>query len=85
METNIKYCQVVEMTDEEKLEMYMKLTKTELSKMLIEANKHLDMVRLVAPCPPIPIYPTYPMDPFYTTGDNIVTNLEWAASNMTIT
>ena len=35
---------IVEMSDEEKLEMYMRMKKKDLSKMLIEANKLLDMV-----------------------------------------
>ena len=34
--------QIVEQTDEEKLAMYMKCTKKQLSEMLIQANKHLD-------------------------------------------
>ena len=33
--------QVIEMTDIEQYEMYMKCKKSELVKMLIEANKHL--------------------------------------------
>ena len=33
--------QIIETTDEEKFKMYNKLTKKELIKMLIEANKHL--------------------------------------------
>ena len=36
--------QVVEMTDTEQYEMYMKSTKSELAKMLIQANKYLDSV-----------------------------------------
>jgi hypothetical protein len=34
--------EVINTTDEEKIEMYDKLEKSELIKMLIEANKHLD-------------------------------------------
>jgi len=34
--------QIIEQSDEKKLEMYMKCSKKELAKMLIEANKHLD-------------------------------------------
>ena len=36
--------QGIEMSDEEKLEMYMKLKKEELAKMLIESNKMLKNV-----------------------------------------
>jgi hypothetical protein len=36
--------QVLEMTDEEKVAMYMKCTKAELVKMLIESNKQLNNV-----------------------------------------
>ena len=39
---------VIEQTDEEKLAMYMKLSKVELAKMLIEANRRY--------AGPIPIY-----------------------------
>ena len=34
--------QIVQMTDEEKLTMYMKCSKKELASMLIEANKYID-------------------------------------------
>jgi len=34
--------QIVEMTDDEKMAMYMKLTKKELIEMLIQTNKHLE-------------------------------------------
>lgn len=34
--------QITEMTDREKLKMYMKCSKRELAKMLIESNKHLN-------------------------------------------
>ena len=37
----LNYMQVVEQTDEEKLQMYMKCTKKELAEMLIESNKHI--------------------------------------------
>ena len=37
----INYFQVVQQTDKQKFEMYVKLRKKELAKMLIEANKHL--------------------------------------------
>lgn len=40
MQTN--YCQVVAMTDEEKYAMYMKLTKSEIVRMMIELEKHTD-------------------------------------------
>lgn len=43
--------QIVEMSDEEKMEMYMRVTKKDLSKMLIEANKQID--RLVSELPTI--------------------------------
>jgi hypothetical protein len=74
----INYSVVVEMTDEEKLEMYMKLSKKEIAKMLIESNKNLDVMikhqqQFFIPSYPIlPAYPSYPLEPFYyTTGDNI--------------
>ena len=35
--------QVIEQTHEEKMAMYMKLTKKELAEMLISANNHLNM------------------------------------------
>ena len=41
--------QEVEMSDKEKLKMYMGLKKKELSKMLIEANKQLDRLIDVLP------------------------------------
>jgi len=40
--------QVVEMSDKEKLEMYMKMKKIELSKMLIEANKQLERLMTIS-------------------------------------
>lgn len=40
--TNINFVQMVEMTDDEKFEMYNKCTKKELIRMLIQANKVLD-------------------------------------------
>lgn len=40
--TNINFVQMVEMTDDEKFEMYNKCTKEELIRMLIQANKVLD-------------------------------------------
>lgn len=40
--SNINFVQLVEMTDEEKFEMYNKCTKEELIRMLIQANKVLD-------------------------------------------
>lgn len=39
---DINYCQIVEMTDEEKFEMYDKLPKEDIIKMLIQANKVID-------------------------------------------
>lgn len=39
----IVYVQVVEMTDDEKIAMYMKHKKIDLAKMLLNANKVLDM------------------------------------------
>lgn len=39
--------QIVEQTDEEKEKMYMKCTKKELVKMLIEANRILQNIRPV--------------------------------------
>jgi hypothetical protein len=44
MADTINYCQVIEMTDEEKLVMYMKCTKKQLAEMLIQCNKHLEML-----------------------------------------
>lgn len=38
------YCQVVAMTDEEKRVMYSKFSKAELIKMLIEANKFIEVL-----------------------------------------
>lgn len=75
--------QIIQMTDEEKFDMYMKLSKKELSKMLIEANRTIDMFTTpVYPVYPVfPVYPTepYPTSPFYTieyttTGDSTVVN-----------
>lgn len=40
--TNINFVQMVEMTDDEKFDMYNKCTKEELIRMLIQANKVLD-------------------------------------------
>ncbi len=37
--------QVVEQTEEEQMKMYMKLSKKEIIKMLIEANKHLNRIQ----------------------------------------
>jgi len=76
MKTN--YSQVVEMTDEEKYKMYMKLSKKEIVKMHIELE---NMVRLFNPITNVntwPIgYPTYdntakPFSPpfFVTCPDN---------------
>lgn len=47
--------QVIEQTDEEKLVMYMKCSKKELAKMLIEANKHRSA--------PTVSYSAYPIGP----------------------
>ena len=41
IEKHAGYCQVVEMTREEKIAMYMKLTKRELIEMLIHCNELL--------------------------------------------
>lgn len=38
--------QIVEMNDQEKFEMYDKLSKKEIIDMLIEANRHLDKVKV---------------------------------------
>ena len=40
----IVYVQVVDMTDDEKIAMYMKYKKIDLAKMLLNANKVLDML-----------------------------------------
>ena len=39
------YCAIVPQTHEEKMEMYMRLSKEELAEMLIEANNVIDMLR----------------------------------------
>lgn len=78
MDERINYYHVVEQTDEEKLAMYMKLSKTELAKMLIEANKHLQRMEL-RPIyvdnnrgfqeikPSTPSWPTFPETPYKVT------------------
>lgn len=58
--------QVVEQTEEEQMKMYMKLSKKEIIKMLIEANKHLRNI------PPTIVYPfifkeTLEKQPFHVT------------------
>jgi len=44
---------VVEQTQEEKMAMYMKLSKKELSSMLIQANRAIELMN------PIPVYYPY--------------------------
>jgi hypothetical protein len=39
------YCTIVPQTHEEKMEMYMRLSKEELAEMLIEANNVIDILR----------------------------------------
>lgn len=41
---NTTYSNVIDMSDDEKMKMYMKLSKVEIIKMLIESNKHLNRV-----------------------------------------
>lgn len=53
--------QIIEQTDEEKLTMYMKLSKQELAKMLIESNKHL----LHKPIVVYPYVPPSQSEPFW--------------------
>jgi len=48
---NIDYCQVAEMTKEEKIAMYMKLTKRELIEMLLQ-NQELLEQRINSDIPP---------------------------------
>lgn len=70
--------QVIEQTQEEKMAMYMKLSKKEIAAMLIQANNHLAILMVPNPVPvpwvaPIVEWPpfTMPQPPFYTTcGDN---------------
>ena len=45
---SINYVQTVEQTHEEKVKMYMKLSKKELVAMLIEANRCLEMRPILA-------------------------------------
>ena len=68
--TDFNYSQVIAMTDEEKLEMYMKCTKKELAKMLIESNRNLDMAIARQP---FAVYPSYPIYPPYDPNAPIVT------------
>ena len=42
MENTANYSYAVEMTDEEKVKMYMKLSKKEIISMLLENQKHLN-------------------------------------------
>ncbi len=65
MQTN--YSQVVAMTDEEKYAMYMKLTKSEIVRMMIELEKHTHHS--------IPYLPqnstgTFHPNPFFTTTND---------------
>ena len=75
--TEINYSQVVEMTDEEKLKMYMKLSKEELAKMLIEANKHIDMFTRSITAPTYPVFPTEPLQPSFPPYDPWDPNSPW--------
>lgn len=38
---NLQFMQILKQSDEEKLQMYLKCSKEELAKMLIESNKHV--------------------------------------------
>lgn len=42
-DATVNYCQIIEMTDEEKTKAYMKLSKKELTRMLIECNRLLSL------------------------------------------
>lgn len=66
--TNINFVQMVEMTDEEKFEMYNKCTKEELIRMLMQANKVLDSLynpTYNLKC--VNVEPFQPSDTFATT------------------
>lgn len=63
----IEYSQVVKMTDEQKYAMYMKLTKSEIVRMMIELEKHTT--------PSIPYSTqnstgTFHPNPFFTTTND---------------
>lgn len=65
--------QIIEQTYEEKMAMYMKLSKKELAQMLIEANKHLDARApqiIVNPAVQPYVQPPWPL----TTSDPIWIN-----------
>jgi len=70
----IIYSEVVAMTDKEKLKMYMKLSKKEIAKMLIESNKSLEMIinlnRFTFPVYPVYPDPINPMYPIITYDTN---------------
>jgi hypothetical protein len=54
--------QEVEMTYEEKMKMYRKLSKKELAAMLIQANIHIKLMQ------PLPIYVPYSPQPYWGTA-----------------
>jgi len=75
---NINYSRVVEMTDEEKFSMYMKLTKKEIVRMHIELEKFFGLIAIAQNKPNTwpDGYPTYnqitthwpPVDQRYTVA-----------------
>jgi hypothetical protein len=75
--------QVIQQTDEEKLTMYMKLSKEELAKMLIEANRHIERIGpiIITNPMPYPVYPTYPNTAPYNPLYPLVTYSTSQAAN----
>lgn len=63
------YLEILPMTFDERVKMYMKLSKEELAKMLAERDRlGMDVPQRVVPCP-YPVYPnTYPGWPSYPEG-----------------
>lgn len=62
------YLEILPMTFDERVKMYMKLSKEELAKMLAERDRlGIDAPQRVVPCP-YPVYPTYPSWPSYPEG-----------------
>ncbi len=65
MQTN--YSQVVAMTDEEKYAMYMKLTKSEIVRMMVELEK---LIHHSIPYLPQDSTGTFRPNPFFTTTND---------------
>lgn len=70
------YCSVIEMTHEEKVKMYNKLTKSELIEMLIEANNVINIITKEPKVVPmklnenvVPSPPVHPESHCKTWGD----------------